>query len=367
MIGLIDYDLYLSTTNKKIGLPNLEIMKLSEYYKIEKGEYVKLILPQEKDFEGYEKIYFRSDTTNNIPDYYKNKKITFGGIAFEEGNYIPLENELMEYSLPRTNIYKNFLSEKFSQGMPAKEINNFLDNTYYRIYYKNEILPIPRVKTNKKVFIYDKEFFIPNIYDILKEISDRKPSGIYRIFPIYCENFEQFLDIRKIPKFSRANEIIFNYKKNFEEVKEEIKKYYKILKAEITFINPVYIPFGYDKDSPKTILSYSRELIRGLNMLYLFWSKDIPIKLKYLKPPYGENNPYESLFIKAEHWSNLIPANYKDKELRSLLVRGKEKNQFKELLKYFPYSNNLFKQTYSNLKTMGGWDYDRQRSVFNIL
>ena len=60
MIGLYDYDLQSSTSTTFL-IPNLEIMKLSTYYRREENTFCRLIASDESDLSGYDKIYFYSE------------------------------------------------------------------------------------------------------------------------------------------------------------------------------------------------------------------------------------------------------------------------------------------------------------------
>ena len=65
MIGLVDYDLQTTSLTALIP-PNLEIMKLANYYKTELNTFCRLIDLNENDLSGYEKIYFFSEQEGRI-------------------------------------------------------------------------------------------------------------------------------------------------------------------------------------------------------------------------------------------------------------------------------------------------------------
>ena len=61
MIGLIDLDFQTSKTLKQMP-PNLQIMKLSNYYRTQKNKFCRMIsLNQEQDLSGYQHIYIFSE------------------------------------------------------------------------------------------------------------------------------------------------------------------------------------------------------------------------------------------------------------------------------------------------------------------
>ena len=93
MIGLIDLDLQ-SSTSVNLTPPNLEIMKLATYYRIEENKFCRLIPLNETNFMGYEKIYCESELLGwkaVPPALLKTNNIFYNGSAFSDGNYIPFE------------------------------------------------------------------------------------------------------------------------------------------------------------------------------------------------------------------------------------------------------------------------------------
>lgn len=83
MIGLVD--LNFQKAEKSLPPPNLEIMKLAEYYKYEENKYCRLINLDETELTGYEKIYIFSENDNciDIPEAFRRaNNIILGGSAF---------------------------------------------------------------------------------------------------------------------------------------------------------------------------------------------------------------------------------------------------------------------------------------------
>ena len=148
MIGLLDLDLQTSSS-VNLHPPNLEIMKLASYYSLEKNTFCKLIDLNESQYEGYEKIYCFSEqeTMPSLPECLKSaKNLILGGTGFTNGIYIPFEEPLIDFSLPRTAIYKEYLKTQYKNGIKAKIITHILDDSYYRITAGKTILPLPAIK-----------------------------------------------------------------------------------------------------------------------------------------------------------------------------------------------------------------------------
>lgn len=60
MIGLVDYDLY-SSTSVHLAPPNIEIMKLATYYKTEENKFCRLLHLDETELTPYDKIFVFSE------------------------------------------------------------------------------------------------------------------------------------------------------------------------------------------------------------------------------------------------------------------------------------------------------------------
>jgi len=71
MIGLVD--LQWQQADLDLPPPNLEIMKLAEYYKHEENIFCRIIGLEETELGGYDKIYVFSENDNyiTVPDAFK--------------------------------------------------------------------------------------------------------------------------------------------------------------------------------------------------------------------------------------------------------------------------------------------------------
>ena len=357
MIGLVDYD-YSSTKSRTNLIPNLEIMKLAEYYKLEKNEHCRLLSLEEADVSNYDKIYFFSEShvQPQIPEaYLRASQVIYGGTAFTKGKYIPFENELIDYTLPKPNIYTDSLKIKYNEGVKANIISGFLDNSYYR-WYGKERLPIPPIMSNKRIILYDRDFFYPDWREILKEIIARKPSSIFRIHPIVCHKLSDFFEARNFPKLQRSNNYILDLNIPLTEVYYMINKYKKYFLADITKFSNVYLPLG---GSYFTCFQYYKDMVYKLNLLYCFWSSNIPIKIWYEPPFIGYNNPLKNLSEKIETWANLSSAANRTCTINERIFRKtKESIWIKErdlLLKFHPTAQDLFDQSYEKVSKGGRW------------
>ena len=357
MIGLLDYD-YETSKKQSIIIPNIEIMKLATYYKTEENRFCRLLSLEEEDLSSYKKIYFFSEShyPPKIPEIYlRSPQVIYGGTAFTKGKYIPFENEIIDYTIPRTFIYKESLKQKYDDGVKAKVISQFLDNSYYRCFAREQ-LPIPPMTSNKRMFIYDREFFYPNWREIMDQIIDRKPSSIVRIHPIICHKLSDFFETRNYPKLKRVNDFILDLNIPLDEVYFMINKYRNYLLADITKASNVFLKLG---GSYPTSFQYFKDLIYKLNLLYCFWSCHIPIKIRYEPPFIGYKNPIANLSYKIEKWADLARKVNYDTTINERISHSKKKTIWVEekdiLLKFYPTAKDLFDQTITGIMKGGRW------------
>ena len=361
MIGLLDYD-YSSSTSTNLLIPNIEIMKLATYYKIEENQFCRLLSLKEEELTNYDKIYFFSELSVNpiIPDnFLRAKNVVYGGTAFTNDKYIPFENEIIDFTIPRPTIYKDSLKQKYNDGIKSKVISHVLDDSYYRNYAGENRLPLPAIQPKKRIFLYDREFFYNDWEYTIKTISARKPSSIVRIHPIICKTLTEFFTMRNYPKISRENEVILDIEIPLEEVNYMFKYYKNLFLADITPNSNVYLNVG---GSWSTNLQYIRDLMYKLNLLYSFWARGIFIKLKYQSPKIGYHNPIENITQLIVLWSNGIKNNAhsgRDVTINDRIPKKKKNNlalDEKELIiKDFPSAETLFLQSFNILSKERRW------------
>lgn len=354
MVGLLDYDCLHSISTSKI-IPNLEIMKLATYYQKEENHFCRLLTLDEKELDCYEKIYFFSETGKKliIPDEFKRaSNVIYGGTAFTNKKYIPFENSIIDYTLPKIFIYKNFLKEKYDSGIKNNVISHTLDDTYYRMYAGKNKLPVPAIQMKKKVYIFDRNLFCEGWEDIIDYISDKKPSCIYTIHPIVCNTLTQFFEVRAKNKIAKSNETILDLNIPLEDVNYMLKKYAKLFLAEINEYSTVFLPL---KSEWITTKSYYKNLIYTLNLLYAFWARKIPIKIYVEYPALGIKNPILDLETCIAYWS----CRTHHKNPITILERIKKEKvaleQYNKIIQEYPSAKTLFDQTREKLFQGGLW------------
>lgn len=353
MIGF--YDPYLfESPDGKLNPPNVEIMKLATYYR-EKNMHNRLILPGES-VDAYEKIYCFSEKPCNIPNILKSApNVIYGGTYFTNGKYIPFNDSMIDYTIPKIGVYYQFLKQC---KVNPKLINDFLDNAYYRIGNEKLIYPAPVIHKQHRLYIYDKNPLEREDWQKnLQKFSSHGPSAIYFIHPIYCTSLNVFFQLREINKISRENEIILNLLIPSNEVSLMFKKYLNLMLADITLSSKTYLQLGGDFP---TITQYYQNLIYTLNLLFCFWAKGVPIKIRYKEPSLGKINPIENLSRMIESWADISSPAKRNLVLQNQFYTSQpdpRKNEYEKLLNNFPSVKNLFNQSYEGLKIRKYWGF----------
>ena len=335
-------------------------MKLATYYQQEENKFCRLINLDETELTSYEKIYIFSESKDfvTVPDIFKRAdNIIYGGTAFTNGKYVPFENKLIDYTIARTRIYHDFLKDKRVAGIKDIEIARLLDNSYYRWHAGEDVLPLPAIQKRHRIYIYDIDFFQDGWRNIIDKMIDRKPSSINFIHPAHYKKISDFLDVRENYLINRSNDAYLDLNIPLKETPILMKHYKNRLLAAVSPSAQVYLSLGgsfhYQSD-------YLKDIIYKLNLLYVFWSCNIPIKIKYEEPMIGCYNPISDISKLIATWSQGDTKDYKsiidripkDKKLSD---RRPEREQLEIILEKYPASNTLFRQTTETAKKGGIW------------
>lgn len=354
MIGLVDYD-FQSAPSTHLRPPNVEIMKLATYYRAEENIFCRIIGLEETELVGYDKIYFFSESERpiEIPEQFKRaNNIIFGGTYFTN-TYQPFTNEIIDYTIPKIEIYKGILIDKYRAGVDEATLSHILDDAYYRNYAGDKKLPIPPMNYYKRIILYDKDFFYPDWKNTINDILKRKPSCIMRIHPIVCKKVNEYFELRAYNRIARSTEIILDIDIPLSETFYLLKKYKNMFLADITNQSNVFITLGGDFKYSK---QYYDDMIYKLNILYTYWANGIPIKVKYQYPKAGYVNPIEHLSLLIEKWTK--GQSKLNKTIEDKLPSDKltlECIEFENVKLRDTDAIMLFRQSYNNLSKKGGW------------
>lgn len=361
MIGLVDLDLQQSTS-LNLRPPNIEIMKLATYYQTEENHFCRLIHLDETELTSYDKVFVFSEAESqpSIPEAFRRaSNVILGGTAFTNGIYKPFENEIIDYTIARPHIYKPFLSEKYVAGLKDSVINHILDDSYYRMYAGNNKLPIPPILPRKRVFIYDTNIFVPDWKKTFEKIFDRNPSSVKPIHPVYCKTVADYFDLRSFPKMAKDSTIILDFNVPLVDTPKLMTKYKNKFLADIRPSSNIFITLGGSYD---TQYQYRQNFIYKMNLLYVFWSNDIPLKIKYITPAIGHNDPLVNISKLIETWTT--GETFKTKTINERIPKDKKLNEIRPerkerdwLLEKVPSAKTLFFQTFETVHQGGFWKY----------
>ena len=362
MIGLVDLQLQ-SWGKPQLCVPNLEIMKLATYYQTEENTFCRLVNLDETELSAYEKIYVFSESKDyiTVPDAFKRApNVIYGGTAFTNGIYVPFKNKIIDYTLAKPRIYANFLKEKYqNREIEEIEITRLLNNSYFRWHAGEEELSVPAIRKRHRIYIYDKDFFQDGWRNIINKIINRGPSSINFIHPTHYKKISDFLEVRENALIAKGNNVYLDLNIPLKETPVLMQLYKNRLLAVINPSSHIYLSLGgsyyYQTD-------YFKDIIYKLNLLYVFWSCNIPIKLKYEEPSLGCYNPIADISKLISTWSqgetckskSIIERIPKDKSLSDIRI---ERQQLKAILERYPTYETLFRQTTETAKQGGLWRY----------
>lgn len=357
MIGFIDYDFFQTS---KLSYPNLEMMKLSSFLTFDSGarEFCRLLSPDEPNLEAYEEIHFFAEGRDCvIPNAVRTHPNThYHGLYFTDGGYKPFERELIEYTIPRPYIYIEYLKKRLAENLDnQKEVHalkKFVNSAYYRACVNGKILPIPAFKKNERLYLYDNNFFFNGWEAVIDEITSRSPSSIICVRPIHCKTMEQYLKIREHEKIARGNEVWWDLPVPLTDINYLFNHYYAELKNDIIPSAQVYLPIG---GNSLVMDSYCvRELAYKLNLLYSFWARSIPLKLRYVRPTVGHRNVMEELFEELEKWSSPSTPYRRDTAFIDFVAK-KNKAVWSAIERCGEDKQVLFRQSYKNISNHKIW------------
>lgn len=190
-IGLIDDDL----RSRGTSYPNLEIMKLASYHK-KNRDLVELVRDY-RTYTRYSKLYLRRNgADNDLPALLLSKardKCEYGGYAFTNGIYVPMEKDI-EKSLPDVTIYDKINIEN-------RKFNQWLNKSFMRLETEDTI----QDNTRSSFLIYDKNAIQ---YPMLNEIVNIAKM-IEFVEPQYFDSLDDAIWFARQSNFH--NKTVINY------------------------------------------------------------------------------------------------------------------------------------------------------------
>ena len=247
---------------------------------------------------------------------------------------------------------KKRLAENLDNQKEVHALKKFVNSAYYRACVNGKILPIPAFKKNERLYLYDKEFFFNGWETVMDEITSRSPSSIICVHPIHCKTMGQYLKIREYEKIARGNEVWWDLPVPLSDIPYLFNHYYTELKNDIISSAQVYLPIG--GNSLVTDSYCVRELSYKLNLLYSFWARSIPLKLRYVRPTVGHRNVMEELFEELEKWSSSSTPYRRDTTFIDFVAK-KNKAVWSAIERCGEDKQVLFRQSYKNISNYKIW------------
>ena len=297
------YDEEFATAKRGLPPPSLAAMKTAAYLKTEQDDLV-ILITDLTNAANYNKVYFFSDKPlEDLP-----KEIFLMDNIILYGKYLDPLPQIIEHMMPDITIYHDVVQTRLINKITStNRALQFLDSIYYQAYgSKGERLPLPPSSRKKRFYIYDEDFLsYEDCWNIFKEIEERAPTGIYTIKPIQCHTLKQFFTLREdYEKVSRANKIILDYFVPLHHFETYFGKYKLKLLGEITKNSEVYVYLGknYGANAYGEVF-YLKNLYHSLNLIFSYWSRNIPIKAEMFITE-DAVNPYKEIFQALRQWTN---------------------------------------------------------------
>lgn len=305
LIGIIDADLLDNGTRH----PNLALMKLSNYHKLELGNEVHL-LHDYNSISEYDEVYISKvfSFTKDQIDYKKYSNVFIGGTGFGELDK-PLKSEI-EHFKPDYSLYEKYIKEKVSEG---KDIKYFKDYINYSIGFMTRGCfrkcdfcvnkKYDRVEFNAKVtefldkskpyiYLWDDNFLAFKDWEkVLLELNNTKKPF----------QFRQGLDIRLmtekkarlLSKSKYHGDFIFAF--DYIEDKELIQKKLKIWKKHTNRTTKLYVLTAYENQGI-TDIEHTLERIK-----ILMKHGCLPYIMRYEK---YLTSDFKGMYIQLARWCN---------------------------------------------------------------
>lgn len=350
MIGIIDYNFI--PTKRGVAPPSLDAMKMSAYLKTTQKDEVRLITNLDQAAACTKVYYFCECTLDKLP-----KEVFLQENVELYGDYFEKLQPIVEHTLPDITLYNDVIQEKMTNSLlSTSKALTFLDSFYYKAYGNSgERLPLPPSCPRKRFYLYDKDFLgKEDCWEILDDIVARNPSSIYTTQPIQCHTVKQFFLLREeYEKVSRGNKIILDYFVPLHHFETYFGKYKLKLLGEITKTSDVCIYLGKNySNNAYGETFYIKNLFYCLNLIFSYWSRNIPIRAEMFYPE-NEINPYADIYSAIRIWTN--NDNY-DLKLNDSFNSKKLQERKEELLK----KNSLFAPFFDKSKndlinTRGFW------------
>lgn len=300
-IGLLDQD---ALSSPSTFLPNLEIMKLSTYYKKNKN-YVSFILDPNK-IERYNKVVLRKDINDGeyLSELFLEDKCEYGGLAFTNGIYVPLEEEI-ENSIPDISIYSSYFKRILIGKKKYEDLQRkLLKSSFIRLSSNGKTCNLDSSKgfigegarIENTIYIYDIGIFnIENASEAISDIVLGKKQKAKIVHPQYCNNFSEIEKWCREKWSHTENRFIYDNVILNKELKEICDK-----SPEFT-CKPVILMCN-DKSGTYTDNFLKTDFRNSLNRIIYVMTEKAKVKFECKQEPKDKN--FKMLYRNLILWSN---------------------------------------------------------------
>lgn len=199
-VGLYDADFFKYHQT----IFNLELMKLSTYYKRKKE--ITIMAPSFAP-ERYTKFFYRKDFNDGDfrPDLNQHDNLIYGGRAFSNNRYVPLSEEI-EQCAPDISIYERYKNIFIDDSSSHKAYYTTLTRGIHlrlsldgKTIWKDFEKQIPKGTKGRVFFLHDYnlndiEYSAENILLMMKKyrFSENQKTSMCNKFPIICSDYQSF-------------------------------------------------------------------------------------------------------------------------------------------------------------------------------
>ena len=338
-IGLIDYDALLYPEN---FFPNIDIMKLSNYYK--KERHITSLILNTNNLERYTKIFFRKENDDGV---YPSKVLLrenceYGGEAFSNNLYQSISKEV-DNAAPDLNIYNTYFRNILrKQPNYEEKIKNFEKASYVRFSSNNVDCDLDCKKgiigaPSGYVYIYDpKVLELKEAPGLLDKIVPSRNSRVLFTAPRSTQNISSLYNWCKRDWLSAKNQIYFTKTLLNKDIRElcEVAKEFKV--------KPL-IPLCVDKNKTYTNIFLAKDFRISLNRVIYSMTNQGQVKFILLEEI--PNKDFQRLYSYLLNWHNYRFGGYsleqyikeRSKKCHNFLLEiSKNDSALRELIKVVP-------------------------------
>lgn len=292
-IGIIDNDLVM---NKKHNFPNLALMKLSNFHKINGDDVVLTnfnMIHNNLFKEEYDIIYISKVFSNtHTPKFVRNMpNVVLGGSGFNYDKAQPLKNEI-EHTKPDYNLYNNICNgkyyEKFSIGFTTRGCIRqcqFCINKNYKTVHKHS--DINEFLDESKPFIMlldDNITAYKGFYDVIDMLNDTGKPFVYKqgmdfrllnekkMHKLWNSNYySTSIKSGKQEKGGRVYHFAFDDINDYDIIEKRLKQYY--FTKPYAFVIQFYILCGFDRTGKYDELFFKfdiESILRRIDLLFKY-------------------------------------------------------------------------------------------------